>query len=71
MVSRSSPMLAAMLSTPTGPPSNPVDHGFQQFAIHQIKPLWIHIKHFERCLRDGQVDVAGTFHLRKVAHAAQ
>jgi hypothetical protein len=52
MVSRASPMAAARLSTPTGPPPNLSMIAAQQLAVHDVEPAVVDVEHQQRRIGD-------------------
>ena len=70
MVPGSSPMLAAMLSSPTGPPSKRWITASSSLVVHQVKALRVHVQHGQRLVRHLQRDAPVALDLRIVARGA-
>ncbi len=70
-MSRSSPIAAARLSTPTGPPSNLCRIASEQLAVHQVEADRVDVEHSQRRVRHLRGDVAVGFDLGEIAHAPQ
>ena len=56
---------------PNGATVEAVDHGFQQFAVHHVKTLRVHVEHGQRAVGNVGGDTARAFDVGIVAHPAQ